>query len=204
MKKHFLILSMICLVATSSITLNSCKKGSGDPLISLRSRKARLVGTWTLTKQDQSNTQTSGGTTTVDTRKVDGNTLTVTNGGTSTVGTYTETLDITKDGKFTMNSTETYNFGGTAFTTTEVVSGTWDFLSGIGDLKSKESIILKSLSITQTSGGTSSVNTYSQTNNGTTWKITTLKNKSLIVDSDDEQTAASVATFKNHLEYEQK
>lgn len=204
MKKHFFILSLICLVATSSITLNSCKKGSGDPLISLRSRKARLVGTWTLVKQDQSDTQTSGGTTTVDTRKVDGTTLTVTNGGTSTTGTYTETLDITKDGKFTMTSTETYNVAGTSYSSTDVVSGTWDFLSGVGDLKSKESIILKTLSITQTSGGTSSVNTYSQTNNGTTWVITTLKNKSLIVDSDDIQTASNSSAFKNHLEYEQK
>ncbi|MEN9523873.1 MAG: hypothetical protein RL065_2250 [Bacteroidota bacterium] len=188
----------------STVTLNSCKKGSGDPLLTLRSRKARLVGTWTLSKQDQSNTYTSGGTTNVSTRKVDGTTLTVTTGGTSAVGTYTETLDITKDGKFTINSTETYSAGGSTFTTTEVVSGTWDFLSGVGDLKSKESIILKALSITQTSGGTSSVNTYSQTNNGTTWKITTLKNKSLIVDSDDEQTASSVSSYKNHLEYEQK
>jgi hypothetical protein len=204
MKKHFFLLSLICLVIASTVTLNSCKKGSGDPLLTLRSRKARLVGTWTLSKQDQSNTYTSGGTTNVSTRKVDGTTLTVTTGGTSAVGTYTETLDITKDGKFTINSTETYSAGGSTFTTTEVVSGTWDFLSGVGDLKSKESIILKALSITQTSGGTSSVNTYSQTNNGTTWKITTLKNKSLIVDSDDEQTASSVSSYKNHLEYEQK
>jgi hypothetical protein len=204
MKKHFFILSLICLVAASSITLNSCKKGSGDPFISLRSRKARLAGTWTLTKQDQSSTQTNGGTTTVDTRKVDGTTLTITNGGTSTVGTYTETLEFTKDGKFTMTSTETYTFGGTAFTSNDVVTGTWDFLSGVGDLKSKESIILKALSMTSTSGGTSNVTTYSQTNNGTTWKITTLKNKTLIVDSDDEQTASSVSSDKNHLEYTQK
>jgi hypothetical protein len=204
MRKIIQLTTIAVLLISSVITINSCKKGSGDPLISLRSRKARLAGSWTLSKQDQTSSQTNNGTTSISTRKVEGTTLTVTNGGTSTIGTYTETLEITKDGKFTMSSTESYSIGGSSYTSTSVATGSWDFLSGVGDLKSKESIILKALSITSTSGGTSNVTTYSQTNSGVTWKITTLKNKTLIVDSDDEETGSNGYSDKNHLEYTQK
>jgi hypothetical protein len=39
-------------VAIVSVTVQSCKKGEDDPAISLRSRDARLIGEWKLTKYD--------------------------------------------------------------------------------------------------------------------------------------------------------
>jgi hypothetical protein len=39
-------------VAIVSVTVQSCKKGEDDPALSLRSRDARLIGEWKLTKYD--------------------------------------------------------------------------------------------------------------------------------------------------------
>lgn len=49
MKKYLSIILLISVVL-GTFTLNSCKKGPNDPFLSLRSRKARMVGDWTIQK----------------------------------------------------------------------------------------------------------------------------------------------------------
>jgi len=49
MKKYLSIVLLISVVL-GTFTLSSCKKGPNDPFISLRSRKARMVGDWTIAK----------------------------------------------------------------------------------------------------------------------------------------------------------
>jgi hypothetical protein len=62
-KKLIIALSVAAIVAP---TLESCKKGENDPAISLRSRKARVAGEWTVSKMESKsiNTSTSVETTT--------------------------------------------------------------------------------------------------------------------------------------------
>ena len=49
MKKYLGIVLLISVVL-GTLSLSSCKKGPNDPFISLRSRKARMVGEWTIAK----------------------------------------------------------------------------------------------------------------------------------------------------------
>ena len=48
--KRYLSVVLLISVVFGSLTLDSCKKGPNDPFISLRSRKARIVGDWIISK----------------------------------------------------------------------------------------------------------------------------------------------------------
>jgi len=196
MKKHFLILGMICLVATTSITLNSCKKGTDDPMISLRSRKSRLVGDWKLTEGKVDNTNNSN----VSTEVYNGSTKVVTQGSNSSTTNYTKEISIVKDGTYTstevetdVNTTSIFSYTTTTTTTTTTESaGKWSFLGGQGDAKNKEYVYMTETSSKQTqrvvvttnvpgqSSDDTSVSTSSSNNSfGGTWQLTELKNKEI-------------------------
>jgi hypothetical protein len=65
--KTFAILSFCAIFA---LPIQSCKKGSDDPAISLRSRKARVVGEWTLKEvKENGKAITMSGTTTYNFKK---------------------------------------------------------------------------------------------------------------------------------------
>jgi hypothetical protein len=163
-----LAFSLVALLVAP--TFNSCKKGEDDPT-SLRSRKGRLTGEWTLDNSEMKTTTTSGpGSTTTSTRVSDesvkgGNfteiyTETVTSGGTSFTerdtlkGKVTETFTFEKDGTFKRVMKREYtvveieeNSSFRSTVTTDVVentemNGTWDFNDGIGDNASKQFVIL--------------------------------------------------------------
>ena len=78
---------------------SGCKKGENDPFISLRSRDARITGTWKFTEEDYSSstTTTNDGTTTLSssTTKFDGSLLTTTY--TSGGETYTESYSYSRE-----------------------------------------------------------------------------------------------------------
>lgn len=169
MKK--IILSTAALLTLSAVS-TSCKKGDGDPFLSLRSRKARITGEWKATKFDEKNssstTSTSGGNTTTSsssgTIKLEGDKFTVSmtetneNGDVTTInvtGTGTLTLKFEKDGTF--SNTRNFSGNGTAVNagiSTDVQlandgssSGTWTFLTGVEkDFKNKERLLLNILS----------------------------------------------------------
>jgi hypothetical protein len=224
------------LVVASSFT--ACKKGEGDPAISLRSRASRVAGEWTVDTQDMksdySGTSTgSSGYTGSSTEKITATTYSSTDisGGntvtaTGTVSSHKYTFE--KDGTFThefnyttkKSETET-NFGQTytiektdVHTITE--SGVWNFLGKVqADTKNKEEM---SVSITNSShvtastdlttvisGGTTTTTTSTSTTTDTNtdepnanvsvWKITTLKNKEMIVEAVGKSTSNSTTTF---------
>ncbi len=167
-------LKKFALVAIAGLffapAFQSCKKGEEDPGLSLRSRKARLAGEWTLTDMtltttDESTSTSSGGTissnTTLTEETFDGTSITeyttYTNsvGGTSNTSrdttvfsNYSKTITIEKDGTFKSTSSKTYEdmntYSSGSYTVTvtvvEEISGTWDFNEGVGESASKERV----------------------------------------------------------------
>ena len=173
---------------------DGCKKGDGDPLFSLRSRKARVTGDWKVTKYEEKDVNTSNTGTTTNNSSFDGSTwaeTTVNTGGTSTLtGTATYTFSFTKDGKYTMKRTITSTNGGLSYSTMWSEEGKWDFLSGVGDLKNKEYIGLTKTLLTIISGNSTNSTTF-QGQSYIAWQITTLKNKEMILNSIDEDANSS-------------
>jgi hypothetical protein len=145
----------LLIIALALPALQSCKKGDNDPAISLKSRKARLVGEWDMTKG--SVVYTSGGT--VQTQTYNEGTFTQTSGGTSVTGVYTLDVSILKDGKVTFKLTITVSGN----TTTDSYEGYWYFLDANKalDAKNKERVALQWTKRTYTSGGTTNVYSYS-------------------------------------------
>ena len=100
MKRIFIILFIGIFIIPS---INSCKKGDGDPVISFKSRDARLCQTWVLTKIE-GNKVSSGITTTIS---YDGtNFSAVKSNNTSETGTGTFEITFNKEG--TLDYTEAF------------------------------------------------------------------------------------------------
>lgn len=202
MMKKVLLLALSTLLLAGSFT--SCKKGENDPAVSLASRKARVSGEWTVTKEESKTTETNGGTfgfseTTVSV--YDGTTKTTTishtpNSGndetTTDVMIYTHSLTIEKDGTYK----ETYANGSDIVT----YEGTWMFLgkSKADKLKKKEAIMFTLRTETATSGSSTSI-TNIKNLSGTVLMIDQLKSKEMItiIDesySDDNNSSTELTT----------
>lgn len=130
---------LIAAMAISSVGFVGCKKGEGDPFLSLKSRKARLSGEWKVSAGKGSDTDASG----TDNWVYDGTTQTTTTSTNNTItDKYTVTYEFEKDGAFKMVQTD--NNTSTAIVTT--VTGTWNWTGGVGDVKSKSQIVMTWLS----------------------------------------------------------
>lgn len=140
-------LSKIMLVALtiSSVSFVGCKKGEGDPFLSLSSRKARLAGEWKVTKGEGTETNTIGSITSTTTMTYDGTTETETTGSSTSTSKYTQDYTFEKDGSFT--SVYTDNDASPAQVTT--TSGKWNFTGGVGEAKNKSAVIMYIESVTQ-------------------------------------------------------
>jgi len=166
MKNRILSISFALIAIAGLTTLTGCKKGENDPVLSLKSRKARISGEWKLNSGTITETFSgSGGS---------GTALTTYTGSSKTVNgstvTYTETLTIEKDGTFEVEIIEDGDIS--------TVSGNW-FFSGKnkdGDLKNKEAVIFSELKYTSSSG----TDTYSGLYGDQILMIDQLKNKELI------------------------
>lgn len=225
------------LVVASAFT--SCKKGEGDPTISLRSRTSRVAGEWKISseeiKSDWTMSATGSATTSGSSlEKFTGTTYSGTNtsGSVTTTesGTVTEnSITFEKDGTFTskkiytVKDTETEDYAGvgtlTTVTTTDYTmssEGVWNFLGKVqADTKNKEEM---SLSVTKFTDkiATKTVYTFKYLSSlgfpDETWsetstedisssdepnenvivmKITTLKNKEMVVESVGKSTYTS-------------
>ncbi len=168
-KKVMIALAVAALVAP---TLESCKKGENDPGLSLRSRKGRVAGEWTVSswesKENSTSTQKSTQTTTPSSSS----------DGTSTSGsTYNET--VTFDGA---NFKHVENWSNTSGAIT--VSGDTTY-SGTGEIKftfekdgtftmSSSSMYTRTRTTTPFTGATQ-VETWTRDNSSTrtgTWNFT--------------------------------
>lgn len=114
-----------------SLVFSECKKGEGDPSVSLRTRKNRLTGEWRLQSGSASYTQEGYNESYV----FDGANVKInftSYNPVTYIGKYTLWLTIKKDGSFTFNE----NFGGTILE----ANGTWNFNAGVGESKKKEEV----------------------------------------------------------------
>jgi hypothetical protein len=141
MKSIISKLGIIALVGI--VTLQGCKKGENDPLISLKSRDARITGTWELTSQEAEYTYKSefNGESATETTKqsYDGNMMTETY--TETYNGQTESESDTYDYSFemTIDKDGTYSLTVASDGDKQESSGNWWWLS---DKKNKTRIAL--------------------------------------------------------------
>lgn len=133
MKANFLKVMIVLFIGV--LTLEGCKKGENDPLISLRSRDARVTGEWKLVEFESTSTEvyTDGTTTVTETRtdNYDGSIWTRTTPGGTDSYSYSQDLIIEKDGKFAFKVS---NDGDR-----EEANGRWSWLD---DAKNKRRILL--------------------------------------------------------------
>ncbi len=175
------VLFTLAAVAISAVVFDSCKKGEEDPFLSLRSRKARLVGEWKLSAGTE--TYVSGGATTTTTYTETQKTETA--GSNSVTTGYTSTIKIEKDGSFSWTEVETV--GSVVTTTTN--EGTWNWVGRVGEAKNKEYVVFTVTKVTQASGSTTSTNSCTGGDCFTvTWRLKTLKNKELVANIDGTST----------------
>lgn len=108
MKTIFLKVMLVLFVG--SLTLVGCRKGENDPLISLRTRDARVSGDWKLVSYESTRKEvfSSEGITVTEnfTSTYDGNTWTETNPGGTDSYLYALNLMIEKDGNYTFTENE--------------------------------------------------------------------------------------------------
>jgi hypothetical protein len=157
MKKTMLALFGAALL----VAVPSCKKGANDPALSLKSRKSRLAGEYSVSKLDETTYDTWGSDPSTTVYTYDGGATaisTTTSGGTKTTETipislYEFTFD--KDGtweeRYNYQTTNSYTSGGSDIVQTTdhvtVRTGTWAFIGKTnGDYKNKERIQMSILS----------------------------------------------------------
>lgn len=152
--KNISKLAIFALVI-SSLSLESCKKGDGDPFLSLRSRKARVAGDWKVSSG--SGTDINGSSTVNWTY----NGTNYSESGASTLN-YGLTIEYTfdKDGTWSSKQVQTTVIGTLTITATRDDKGTWNFTSGVGDAKNKSQIVLTTTQSISTSGATTETTTY--------------------------------------------
>lgn len=187
--------------------VQSCKKGENDPALSLKSRKSRVAGEWTVSSSEQTKTDNSkqtianpntGQPEVVDKKVVSTyiyngaiqtNTTTTTYASytpnvTTSTEAYTATYVFEKDGTFTYTTTGTGK-------EKDVVTGTWNFLgkNKSAELKNKEAIMLTILNTTSTDEDGEST-TYAKTGLETSmiFVLDQLKSKEIVIKNETSYT----------------
>ncbi len=194
---------IFALALTLGAGITSCKKGENDPFLSLKSRKARLVGEWTLTAAEEVETGTQFGFAYTQTTSYDGTTATTTyesNGtSTSTTDMYSQTVTINKDGTYSMTYTDTDT--GADFTMTD--SGNWLFMgkNKASETKNKEGVLFSSTSQSQTSAGVTSTSTNTGFTSGQIMLIDQLKGKEVIFKGEYSSTPAGTGATTTTTTY---
>ena len=195
--KKLLLLGAAAMVLVAN--LSSCKKGENDPFLSLKSRKARLCGEWTVTKSEGTSSYATGIALTSN------STVTTYNGTTETsittgvlgagnpnVSSYTQSYTFVKDGTFTMVFT--------SGTDVDTYEGNWMFLgkNKNADLAKKEAVMLSITKQTSSSNGTSVTESFTGYNNTTyTFLLDELKSKQItMIDESTNVDGAITSTNK--------
>lgn len=169
-KTEYIVLIMFC-----SAILFSCKKGENDPFLSLRSRKARIVGEWKLQKGFEKNTGEYKETiiyTETTVSKTD-------ELGTENF-TYSMEYVFKNDGSYSSSYTETPVSGNP---TIQKAEGRWMFMdkNKPGKVKSKECILLTQTNFSYSRDGDNFSNTDSNPTDGILFYINQLENKLMVV-----------------------
>lgn len=177
--KQFVSLTIMCVIILA--TFPGCKKGEDDPFISLRSRKARVAGEWTVSQMEGESSETFSGNTYNCTESFGGGMYTKTClPGTPTTINGTWTLNFEKDGSYSSR----LEFSDSASNIVINFEGTWTFLSGVGDKKNKEQLAVTSTKTTtevSSQGGTPlSILWTGKERTYNVWDIKSLKSKEML------------------------
>jgi hypothetical protein len=210
MKKFIYPVLIILFFALISVNIESCKKGDGDPFLSLRSRKSRLTGDWkvsALTSTYKYNNKTYETTFDGLKKKM---VLTVKDtliNGSATDFITTENylgeimIDYHKNG--TYNYSETFQDVGTGNAITKDFKGDWYFMGGNSqnEYKNKE---LLAMQVTEYSYNSYIDDDYSTIYQGTNtldvYEIYQLKNTQIILKVNTTETINFVK-YTTSMEY---
>lgn len=166
----------------------SCRKTATDPLLSLRSREARVEGTWQVISYTKKTTTSYPDTAIILDEKLSGNNIT--NQYTGDTCTYTYDVqkwvyEFDKNGNYRIERKlmpgivckSTYAGDSVIIETT---LGTWNLTGGAHDTKKKTQLLLSPTSYTSEFGryNPSPLNV-TEPNSGSVYNIVTLKNKSM-------------------------
>lgn len=170
--KLIYVLSAIILFSSSYI---GCKKGEEDPFLSLIPRRLRVEGNWKVTRYETTEEFTSSFGEGTDKEFFDGtNVAYSTNGMVSNTSTLLLTFNFNKDGTYTMHRNEVQSGSPDAMITDE--EGKWDFLSGVGETKNKENLVLIKTKLTIKLSNVINVTSYNtMTGTGQTYQVVSLK-----------------------------
>ncbi|MDI1355575.1 MAG: hypothetical protein PSX36_11685 [bacterium] len=166
----------LCLLISISLFLTTCKKGEDDPLLSLRTRKARVEGDWML---ESATVNLEFINFTQNTRLAENLYLQ----GPSLVGTeingtvpyqvsYLFLLSVKFDKKGGFRLKETFS------NNVIEASGIWDFDYGLGPDKRKEEL---TISLTDVSSGSTGSHIFNQFGTTFSYKIKELRNKKMVL-----------------------
>ena len=166
-------LSLVCLLSVVFI-FSTCKKGPEDPTLSLRTRKARISGSWRIkTGEVVFSYKDNNGAIVVYDHKLDANGGTIYETPSSQQLTiykfaYSLNLEILKDGTFSIVERAGINL--------LQASGTWNFTGKIGETKNKDGIVFN---IDKVTLGASNRHLFNKTRLEFTYKLIELRNKEI-------------------------
>jgi hypothetical protein len=170
---------LACLSLIAILLFTECRKGENDPLISLRSRKTRVAGSWKLKSGFQKTEKNSPSGRSTSDYAYNTNVYSYSSsGGYSVSEKYELTMEFRKNGSVTI--TEVLG------QYTYVTNGQWDFMAGVGKAKTKEDIVINT-SLVQcfysSYGVTTAVSSFSYRGTCTykTFKIKELRNKKMVL-----------------------
>ncbi|MEI6123340.1 MAG: hypothetical protein WCQ95_06895 [Bacteroidota bacterium] len=164
MKKYLKIVSGVLIFTFISLIIVSCKKGDGDPFLSLRSRKARLSGNWkvssltsTFSYKNQKHETTYDGVSKKEVYTVKDSIITVpTPTPHDSVFTYTKTktytgdiiTDFEKNGSYYYQ--EQFKDDTTGIAVTIEITGLWYFTGANAQngIKAKEQLAIQGTNLT--------------------------------------------------------
>jgi hypothetical protein len=190
-------IAVACLILISG----SCKKGQDDPLISFRSRKARVAGEWQLTSGFSVTTSQSGNSSASETYEYTKSGFSfrqeiITPAGNisnTDAGAYSRKVIFEKNGAFFMEETKAMN--------TVSYTGLWNFTKGVGKHKNKQQLAITLTSFTDYDGR---LFIYSGKDADFSWTLKELRNKKMVVEIDNSwsETVQS-GTLKSEMVFEQ-
>ncbi|PBQ32189.1 hypothetical protein CNR22_10535 [Sphingobacteriaceae bacterium] len=131
MKSQKIYLSVLLLL---SLCFTECKKGEDDPLLSLRTRKARVVGKWKLVSGLKTTVSFPSWTTTTEYTRNE-YIQKYTGSNQTEKGDIFYFIEFKKNGEVNESRQLEYN-------DRHGIVGTWNFTGGIGGKKNKEEILL--------------------------------------------------------------
>lgn len=161
------------------ISFSACKKGENDPFFSLKTRKGRLAGDWTVSFAEYSINDT--------TYTYDGSALSEKKGKESeTLLTAEKSYSFSKEGRYSINTRTTFPAGyfdpnEPEITRVYLEEGIWDFTGGSNGTRNKSQLLLRPDRIENSVAGINDIDVVAIENpsNGYVVNLDMLKDKSM-------------------------